>query len=53
MMGYEQVKVYFLEQIDSIRPYVQPLWDLFSDYAYLQIAFLVIMMQMESHLSVK
>jgi len=43
MMGYEQVKVYFLEQIDSIRPYVQPLWDLFSDYAYLQIAFLVIM----------
>ncbi len=42
MMGYEQIKASLEQQMEEIEPYVQPVWSLFSDYVYMQTAFLVI-----------
>ena len=42
MITYEQTLSWIQEKIDLLMPYVKPVWDIFSDYAYLQIAFLII-----------
>ncbi len=43
MVSYEEIKKVIEAQVAIIKPYVEPIWNLFSDYIYLQIAFLVIL----------
>ena len=42
MVSYEEIKRVIEAQVAIVKPYVEPVWNLFSDYVYLQIAFLVI-----------
>lgn len=43
MVSYEEIKRVIEAQVAIIKPYVDPVWNLFSDYIYLQIAFLVML----------
>ena len=43
MVSYEEIKTLVEAQIAIIKPYIEPIWNLFSDYVYLQIAFLVVL----------
>jgi small-conductance mechanosensitive channel len=43
MVNYENIKMMIEEQMALIKPFVEPVWNFFSDYQYLQIAFLIVM----------
>ena len=43
MVSYEEIKTVVEAQVEILRPYVDSIWNLFSDYVYLQIAFLILL----------
>jgi len=43
MVSYEEIKTVIEAQVAIIKPYVDSIWNLFSDYVYLQIAFLILL----------